>query len=221
MPDFPRVTEICSGIVFDFNGTLFWDTQFHNLAWIEYCSKFGITLTSEELFRKFHGKPNDRILTELFEGRLTPNEIQKASNEKEDIYQKICLQEKLPLAPGVERLLEKLKEIDFPFTIATASMQRNVDFYFQHLNLGRWVDYDKYIFHDGTLPGKPDPTVYLRAMAKIGLTPDQTLVFEDAPSGIQAAVNAHAAQIILVNSDDEDYSMYPYRVIRSFDEIEV
>ncbi|MDO4570802.1 MAG: HAD family phosphatase [Planctomycetia bacterium] len=204
------------GIVFDFNGTLFWDTPLHNAAWFEYCEKYGIHLTPEIMFRKYHGKTNEMIFDAMFEGKLSLEEIGRRSIEKELMYQAICLQGEMALAPGAEVFLDALKERNFPFTIATASIQLNVDFYYEHLNLARWFPYDKIIFNDGTLPGKPDPTVYLKAMEILGCAPEETLIFEDSSSGLRAAMNAKAGGIIIVNSNDDDYSDYPFPQIKDF-----
>jgi beta-phosphoglucomutase-like phosphatase (HAD superfamily) len=38
--------------------------------------------------------------------------------------------------------------------------------------------------------GKPDPECYVIAAERLGFTPDECLVFEDAPTGILAGVNA-------------------------------
>ena len=50
------------GIIFDFNGTLFWDTKKHNEAWIEFSKQIrGFPFTEEELF-KTTGQTNRLIL---------------------------------------------------------------------------------------------------------------------------------------------------------------
>jgi beta-phosphoglucomutase-like phosphatase (HAD superfamily) len=54
------------GVIFDFNGTLFWDTDLHNKAWLKFASNHGQKLTKEELKVKLHGKVNRDILEYLF-----------------------------------------------------------------------------------------------------------------------------------------------------------
>ncbi len=49
--------------------------------------------------------------------------------------------------------------------------------------------------------GKPDPEGYLRAASLLGLDPSQTVVFEDAPAGIESARSA-GAQVVVVGSYD-------------------
>lgn len=208
-----------TGIVFDFNGTLFWDTPFHIEAWMEYCASHGIPLSLDAFYKKVHGKANEAIFEILYDGRLTPEEVKVEAEVKESIYRDICVRRGLGLAPGAVEFLNHLKKIGFPFTIATASHKANVDFFYEYAQLGRWFRYENIVYLDGTMPGKPDPKMYLTAMKIIGKTPSDVLIFEDSPPGIQAAINAKAANIIIVDSDGRDYSPYPYEVIRDFHDV--
>lgn len=68
------------------------------------------------------------------------------------------------LAPGAPDFLDFLQERKVPFTIATASDKENVDFYFEHLGIGKWFDYDRIVYNNGQIKGKPDPQIYRIAM---------------------------------------------------------
>lgn len=54
-----------SGVIFDFNGTLFWDTPLHNKAWNMFLEKRGMYLSDHEFFATFHGKNNRDIFNSL------------------------------------------------------------------------------------------------------------------------------------------------------------
>jgi len=211
--------ENCKGIVFDYNGTLFWDTQLHIDAWMKYCAERGIPLTIEDFYRKVHGKTNEAILKILFDGKLSPEESAFEAEEKERMYREICVAKGLQLAAGVEELLDRLKEVRIPFTIATASYISNVQFFYEFSRLDRWFRFEDLVFLDGKIQGKPSPAMYLKAMQNIKCEPKDVLIFEDSPPGIQAAQAAQAGKIILVNSDGRDYSAYPYEVIQDFHEV--
>lgn len=209
------------GAIFDFNGTLFWDTEQHNESWVRSIGKYGVSVTPELLFAQFHGKPNDSIIRGLL-GEQTPDELVKEiTADKERIYQELCLEQgKCDLAPGAAALLDFLKENAFPFTVATSAPAENVDFYFRHLRIGRWFDREKIVFFDGTFPGKPNAAFYQRALGVIGCPAEETVIFEDAPSGILAAENAGCRTIVCVDSEKSDYSRCPYPVITNFNEID-
>ena len=210
-----------SGVIFDFNGTLFWDTKLHNKAWDIFLTKHGLFLSDEDKFKKMHGKNNKDLFIELFNKPLSDVEIQKYVLEKEGLYQDLCLQTDMQLAPGASDFLDFLKDEKIPFTIATASGKENLDFYFEHLPLTRWFKYDKVVYNNGKIKGKPDPQIYQDALAIIGKQPEDVIIFEDAVAGLQSARNAKAGKIIVVNSNDDDYTDWSdCQIIKNFDEVD-
>lgn len=212
---------VYKGVVFDFNGTLFWDTPLHNKAWNIFLKKYGLHFTDEEFFSKIHGKNNKDIFRTIFETNLSDKQVEEYIAEKEGLYQKLCLQTDLQLAPGATRFLDFLTDQNIPYTIATASGKENLDFYFEHLGISKWFDYEKVIYNDGTIKSKPDPEIYLKAMKTIDQKPEDVIVFEDAIAGLQAARNAKSGKIIVVNSNDDDYSSWSdCQIITNFDEVD-
>ena len=58
------------GVIFDFNGTLYWDTELHNSAWDQFLEKNRIFLSDEEKDSRIHGKNNIDILKNVFAREL-------------------------------------------------------------------------------------------------------------------------------------------------------
>lgn len=208
------------GVIFDFNGTLFFDTQLHNQAWDIFLDGYSLRLDDEEKNRKIHGKNNADILNNIFNKEFTPDVISKLIIEKESIYQELCLQQEMKLAAGSEELFKYLLTKNIPYTIATASDLFNVEFYFKQFNLDRFFDFDKVVYNDGTMKSKPDPEIFIRAMNVLNIKPEETLIFEDSSSGIGAAENSNVAKIIIVNSTNASYVGFNYDVITSFTEVD-
>jgi HAD superfamily hydrolase (TIGR01509 family) len=89
------------------------------------------------------------------------------------------------VAPGVERLLDEAAHADLPVAIASSSPRAWVD---QHLGQRGLAHRFPVISCAGPdVPGKPDPTVYLRACAALAVDPAVALAIEDSPHGIAAA----------------------------------
>ncbi len=210
------------GIIFDFNGTLLWDTQLHNIAWDNFFKAHGFFMSDEEKHRKMHGRLNGEILTELFRGSITQGEVERYALEKEYEYQRLCEElDGFSLAEGVPEMFEKLREKDIPFVIATASGKENVDFYMRKLGLGKWFKEEHIIYNDGSMRGKPFPDLFLKAIAVLGLDSSDITIFEDSVSGIKAAEAAAAGKIVIVDSTGSDYSVFEgkYPIIRNFREV--
>lgn len=207
------------GAIFDFNGTVFWDTAFHDRAFDIFLDKHNVKLTDEEKRVKIHGKPNADILRGIFGNHLTDTEIYNMAQEKEAIYRKLCVDD-LQFAPGALDLFDYLSSKGIPMTIATSAGIENVSFYLEYMHLDRWFNPDKVAYDDGTFRGKPHPDVFLAAAMKLGLPPEETVMFEDSIAGIQAAENAKAGKIYIVNSYGENYSRFSYEVITNFNEVD-
>jgi len=208
------------GVIFDFNGTLFFDTHLHNQAWDIFLEQHSLELKDDEKNKNIHGKNNAEILSNLFSNKLSLEDIKKLSIEKEDIYQSLCLKQEMRLAPGAEDLLEYLLITNVPFTIATASDLYNLEFYFEHLNLAKYFDMSKIVYSNGKVKSKPNPEIFLKAMDVLEINANQTLIFEDSTSGIRAAENANAKKIIIVKSTNDDYQEWNHQIISSFSEVE-
>jgi beta-phosphoglucomutase len=207
------------GAIFDFNGTIFWDTAFHDQAFDIFLDKHGVQLTREEKRIKIHGQTNPDIMRSIFGNQLTEQEISDYSQDKELIYRQLCVNE-LKFAPGAENLFDFFKANNIPFTIATSAGIENVGFYFENMHLDRWFSLDKVVYNNGTFRGKPHPDVFLAAAGKLDLHPNETVIFEDSVPGILAAQRAGAGKIYIVNSYGENYSRFAHAIITNFDSVD-
>lgn len=209
------------GIIFDFNGTLFWDTHLHNEAWDIFLNQFDIQLSKEEKHLKLHGKNNIQLIKDLINPDLSIEEIRDIAKRKELLYQDLVKKENLYLADGAVHMFEQLIRYHIPFTIVTASDKLNVDFFVDYLELKRWFDIDKIVFADGIIKPKPCPDMFLKAMDLLKINPHETVIFEDSETGLRAATAAKPGKIIIVDSTGAEYSHWGYEIIRSIGEIDV
>lgn len=212
------------GVIFDFNGTLFYDTPQQEKAWREFAwQNFRRDISDQEFKELIHGRNANFTLEYLAGCNLSKAEVDAYVKAKETVYIDIC--EKDPqnthLNSGAERLLDELKARNFPLAIATAAPKINVDYYIERFNLERWFPLDKIIYNNGTIKGKPAPDFYLKAAKALQLNTQDCLVFEDAISGIQAAYNANIGKIVAIITTNMVEKLRHiaelYAVIDSFD----
>lgn len=193
------------GIIFDFNGTLYWDSAKHKQAWREFSKRLrGTPFTDEEMIKYMFGRTNEQIISYAIGKAPSPRLVKELGDEKEAIYRQMCLddRENFKLADGVPEFLDFLKENGIPRTIATMSDKNNVDFYVENFNLGKWFDIDKIVYSNGLIPGKPAPDIYEIAAKNLELKPADCIVVEDALSGIEAARLAGIGKIIAICSEE-------------------
>lgn len=212
------------GVIFDFNGTLFYDTPQQEKAWREFAwQNFRRDISDQEFKELVHGRNTDFTLEYLAGRNLSKAEADAYVKAKETVYIDICENDpqNTHLNSGAERLLDELKARNFPLAIATAAPKINVDYYIERFNLERWFPLDKIIYNNGTIKGKPAPDFYLKAAKALQLNTQDCLVFEDAISGIQAAYNANIGKIVAIITTNMVEKLRHiaelYAVIDSFD----
>ena len=192
-----------NGVIFDFNGTLYWDSKLHYEAWEEYSKMIrGTAFTYEEMRDKMFGHTNEDIIEYAIGKKPSKEMVEKYAKEKEAVYRKRCLLDpkNFKLAPGAVEFLDFLKENNIPRTIATMSEWDNVEFYIKEFNLAKWFDLDKIVYSDGTIPGKPAPDIFMIAAKNLGLNPKDCVVVEDAIAGIKSAQSAGIGKIVAIAS---------------------
>ena len=191
------------GIIFDFNGTMFWDNEFHIDAWVEFSARHGCSMTRKDYLTDFIGKTSAKSLEMLLGIKINDNKLNELHEEKETIYRRMCLEDpkNFVLAPGLIQVLDKLKSKSVPRAIATASALPNVEFFIEQFQLERWFDKNHIIYDDGCIKNKPAPDIYLLAANRLKLAPQDLMIVEDSATGAEAAHRAGAGCILLTGED--------------------
>lgn len=215
-------------VLFDFNGTLYNDTDFHRRAWRSYMKKrFGAEVTDEDLDKYYIGPGNETIFKTFFGGNVSDEDIVKYSLEKEEEYRSICRSDpkNLQLIEGAYELFDLLRAKNIPFAVATSSGINNVNFYLNELGLGKWLTIDDVVYEDGRFEGKPAPDFYLEAARRVKTDIADCIVVEDSRTGLLAAKRAKAGRIIAIDRSTprEELENMPevYAVIHDYHNFEV
>lgn len=189
-------------IVFDFNGTLFNDTDFHIIAWQKFLrDRFQQNLDSDQVRRQFIGSNNRTLLRGYLGDGYSDAELERMGLEKEAYYRETVREhpDRMRLMEGAPELFDDLIAHGIPFALATASTMDNIQFYLEELGLRKWFTLDRIVYDNGKLASKPDPAFYIEAMRRIGAAPEDCIIVEDSPSGFEAAERAGAGRIIAID----------------------
>jgi HAD superfamily hydrolase (TIGR01509 family) len=213
------------GVIFDFNGVLIYDGHLQEQSWQKILSKLTKKdISIEKLRTVIHGKTVKEVLETYLSKKLTQEELNELAEEKEKYYRELCLKDKehFRLAKGAEHFLTWLKISGMPLAIATSAGKSNMDFYFKHLHLSNWFDWDFIVYDDGKIKSKPAPDPYLLAAKKLNLLPQECLVLEDSEAGIKSAKAAKIGYIIAVCAErppDKYIKKNANLIINSFEEL--
>jgi len=184
-----------SGLIFDLNGTIINDMEFHIQAWTEILNQdLNAGLSPEQVKSQMYGKNSELLVRVFGKGRFSDDEMNYWSVEKEKRYQK-AYQPHIKLISGLGELLKKAYEKNIPMAIGSAAIPFNIDFILDQLDIRKY--FDAVVSADDVSVSKPHPETFLRAAHLINRDPSVCLVFEDAPKGVEAASNAGMNCVVL------------------------
>ncbi len=192
---------IMKPVLLDFNGTLFFDTCFHLEAWSKIYKEFHPDAYEVPERAFFCGPRNDDIIYTIAPD-LTELKRQQWSERKEELYRTICREnpDKLHLVKGAEDFLQYLKEHNYPFILASASIKANIDFYFDTFRLERWFDKETCVFDNGLYKNKGE--MHVEAAKRLGYGISECLVVEDSLNAIMHSKSYGAGMILAIGDKD-------------------
>ncbi|QNN44394.1 HAD family hydrolase [Pedobacter roseus] len=194
--------------LFDLNGTMINDMEYHTLAWYAIMTEdLGAELDYESVKKEMYGK-NHEVLARVFgNDRFSQEEVERLSIDKEKRYQQGYMPH-LALIDGLSDFLARAKDANIQMAIGSAAIPFNIDFVVDGLNIRHYMD--AIVSADDVLVSKPDPETFLKAAAALGVAPKDCLVFEDAPKGVESALNAEIPCIVLTTTHTiEEFEGYP------------
>ncbi len=178
----PATPDACLA-VFDHDGVLVDSLEFHSQAWLELGHKTGLKFTPEFIHETF-GMTNPSIFRRLLGDAITEDEMARYSDLKEVCYREVA-RGRIRLMDGVREVLDALTARGVKLAIGSSGVRANLELTVTECGLdGRFAAIASL---EDITRGKPDPQVFLVAAAKAGVEPAHSVVFEDAPVGIQAA----------------------------------
>jgi beta-phosphoglucomutase len=180
---------LIKGIIFDLDGVIVDTAKHHFKAWSLVAKQLNIPF-GEEQNEDLKGVSRVNSLEKILQwGDLEINQEKKQEllDYKNKIYLNLISKiSSKDLLPGVYYLIETFRKNGYKIALGSAS--KNAIPILKKLEL--FDLFDEIV--DGNLVSisKPDPEVFLKASSLLGVPKEKCLVFEDAQSGIQAAINA-------------------------------
>jgi beta-phosphoglucomutase len=202
------------GVLWDMDGVLVDTGESHFDSWQQVMAERGMPFSQQDFADTF-GMNNAGILA-LLGGELTGEEVQAIGDRKEVLFRQL-VRGKARLLPGVLTWLARLKNAGVRQAIASSAPQENIDVLVDGLGLRQ---YFAAIVSGATLPGKPNPDVFLEAARQIGVPPSACVVVEDAIAGVQAARNAGMRCIAVTTTNRADKLAAADIVVDRLDELD-
>lgn len=182
------------GYILDLDGVICDTAGFHFKAWSRLVLEYGITLDHED-HENLKGVDREASLRYILNKagiQADPLLLQRDMERKNEWYlDMVAGMTPDDLFPGTLPFLMQAKNQKLRISLGSAS--KNARMVLQKLNIEHLFD----AIVDGSMVtnGKPHPETFLKAAALLQLKPEECIVFEDAPSGIQAAIAAGCTAI--------------------------
>ncbi|TFW33054.1 HAD family hydrolase [Massilia horti] len=191
------MTQPRRAFIFDMDGTIVDNMAYHTRSWIEFFQRRGKAIDADEFFRTTAGRQGKEIIRSHFGAELQDDEVTVLNHEKEAVYRELYEPYRKTVA-GFDELIALARQRDIALAVATAAPPANIDFTLDGLDLRRHFDA---IVGAADVPrGKPNPDVFLKAAERVNTLPENCIVFEDAPLGVEAARRAGMRAVVLTTT---------------------
>lgn len=188
-----------NGVVFDLDGTLVNSMPWHIKAWKETVKEYGVDLDENWLYAH-GGVPSFKIARHIISsfGLDNINEHELAELKTKNYLQNI---HRVEIYPVMKELLVFLRNENIPMAIGTGTLRSNAEIILNNTDLHNYISV--IVSADDVVNHKPHPDTFLQAAKRIGVSPKNSVVFEDTPLGIIAAVNGGFNTIFVKNGVPE------------------
>ena len=185
------------GLIFDMDGTLIQNMPYHMKAFDTQAARHGYELL-QPVTNRFYGRHNDEIFLNVApQWVIDEFGLQYLSEEKEAIYRELYAGH-VALTEGLDLLLADAKAKGVKCYVGSAAPRVNAEFVWSEGQLDAKLD--GYVCGDDVVNFKPHPEIFLTCCERMGLAPEDCVVFEDAISGIKAGLAAGCKVVALSTS---------------------
>lgn len=196
MPNSTVATRLWAAL-FDMDGVLVDNTNFHINAWLQFSQRHDRPITKDQYLENINGRVSADAMAYMFGRTVSANELVEFTEQKEGIYRELYGPHLQP-APGLLPFLDALKADNVQLAVGTSAPVSNVVFTLDGLPLRPY--FDAIVDASMIRHGKPNPEIYLTAAERVGVAPSRCVVFEDAFAGIEAGLRAGMKVVALATT---------------------
>lgn len=192
------MTATARALIFDMDGTIVDNMDFHTQAWITFFARRGKVIEPDAFFRDTAGRQGKEILRHYLGEELGDEQLASLNHEKEELYRALYAPHRRTL-PGFDVFIDAGTARGWKLAVATSASPGSTRFILEEMELR--PRFDAVVVGTVDVPrGKPHPDVFLKAAERCQTVPAQCIVFEDAPLGVEAARRAGMRAVVLTTT---------------------
>ena len=206
-------------IIFDMDGLMIDSERLTMQAYLDVGKAWGLPVTREQ-FLSIMGKNSTDIKAQYRKNFGENIDADRLFKEVGLLRDQRCRKEGIPVKKGLEELLHMLKEKapDLPLAVASGSDEEVIRHHLNSIGVAHY--FNDMLSSKDVRRGKPSPDVFLVLCDRFGVSPEETLVLEDSPNGIRAALAGRMKTIAVpdIQPVPEDLERECYALVRDLEE---
>ena len=187
-------------VVFDMDGVLIDAREWHYEALNRALALLGYEISRYEHLTTYDGLPTKRKLRMLSVERGLPEELHGFLNSLKQQYTLELVATRCKPVFHHQYALSQLKAAGYRLGVASNSVRRTVEEMMERSDLMRYLDV--FISNEDVTRPKPDPEMYISALERLEVRPEETVIVEDNENGVKAATAAGAHVLVVEGPDD-------------------
>jgi HAD superfamily hydrolase (TIGR01509 family) len=199
-------------VLFDMDGVLIEAKDWHYEALNKALALFGYEINRLEHLTSYDGLPTKDKLKKLSLEKGLPKELHSFINEMKQQYTFLMIQKLCRPRFNHEYALSKLKAEGYRLAVGSNSIRMTIEMMMDRAKLTQYFEF--MLSNQDVSKAKPDPEIYLTAMEKMGLRPEECLIVEDNENGIKAAIASGGHLMVIKNVDEVNYDNIKDRITK-------
>jgi len=197
-------------IIFDMDGVLIEAKDWHYDALNRALALFGFQISRYDHLTTYDGLPTSKKLEMLSLESGLPRGLHPFINRLKQAYTMEIVHAQCKPRFTQEYALSSLKSLGYKLAVASNSIRHTVEVMMEKARLDIYLD-EMLSTADVSRP-KPDPEIYIKAMARFGFSPEECLIVEDNQSGIKAARGSGAHVLVVKDLNDVNLANIQSRI---------
>ena len=202
--------------IFDMDGVLTDNMQFHADSWVELFRDFGLQgLDAERYLVETAGMKGLDVLRYFLDPEISEREAERLTELKDFLY-RVMSRDRIKAMPGLGQFLDDASQRGVKLGIGTGAGPKNIDYVLGILEMS-----DKFqaiVDPFQVRHGKPQPDIFLRVATLLEVPPSACIVFEDAIPGVEAARKAGMQCVALTTTTSAEAFSHFDNVLQVIDD---